>query len=105
MKKIYFSYFFFIIIFLIITNITLKFDTDLSIKSNINYKKCSDLDYKKSINLHPDKFRSIKLNLRILDYREWSQLLFEEEIQAKYCVLSNSLFDAINCARSILFIR
>lgn len=83
MKKIYFSYFFFIIIFLIITNITLKFDTDLSIKNNINYKKCSDLDYKKSINLHPDKFRSIKLNLRILDYREWSQLLFEEEIQAK----------------------
>ncbi len=83
MKKIYFSYFFLTIIFLLITTITIKFDSKLSVKNNINHEKCSELNYQKSINLHPNKFKSIKLNLRIPDYREWSQLLLEEEIQAK----------------------
>ena len=83
MKKKILSYFFFTVIFLIIALITFNFDKDLSKNKNLSYKKCSDLNYKESLYLHPDNFKSIKLNMKILDYREWSQILFEEEVLAK----------------------
>ena len=90
MKKKIFSYFFFIFIFLIIAFITFKFDKDILKNNNLTYKKCSDLNYKESLHLHPDNFKSIKLNMKILDYREWSQILFEEEVLAKAAQLKFS---------------
>ena len=83
MKKINLGYLFFLIIFFIIVGIVTKYNSVYSVKNNLSFPKCSNLSYKKSLNLHPDKFKSIKLNLKILDYRRWSEILFEEEVQAK----------------------
>ena len=83
MKKIFFSYFFLIILLSSIAIIVFKFNPDFSKNNNLNSVKCSDLNYEESLNIHPNKFKSIKLNLKILDQRKWSQLLLEDEIQAK----------------------
>ena len=83
MKKINLGHLFFFIILCIIVGIVTKYNSIYSVKNDLSFPKCSNLSYKKSLNLHPDKFKSTKLNLKILDNRRWNQILFEEEVQAK----------------------
>ncbi len=83
MKKINLGHLFFFIILCIIVGIATKYNSIYSAKNDLSFPKCSNLSYKKSLNLHPDKFKSTKLNLKILDNRRWNQILFEEEVQAK----------------------
>ncbi len=77
------SYFFLFLLFSIILKIV--FDQNKIIKkTKINsIPKCNELNYSESLQLHPNEFKKINLEIIISDNRRWKTLLLEEEILAK----------------------
>ena len=73
----------FLIIFFLILAIFIFFNLSNQNTSISQSKKCKNLNYEQIINLHPEKFSPINMEIKFLNEKDWRKILFQSEISAK----------------------